>query len=526
MSIGVRSIKKGFSLLLPTIILPMIILCTTGPESGRAAEEGEITPVAPTHPPQGRGAGEGEDSALSIRDMDINTLLKALAIKYNVNIVNTPEVSGRISLNLKRASLEDTLTAIARIMGLVWTKEGTIYILSPDKSVQASQEKSGQSNQQGSQQDAQGKEDAQKKEEPPKSVKVFRINYADLKEITKVVQWSFEKARITAYPQEGMLLVESTEKELPAVEHLIHSLDVPPKQALIEAQILEINLGKDQSYGIDWGGTFSQGQNTDGRFNSPGSWGSAAPKAGDTSSQFLFGIARPHFYLKLSALEKKDDVKTLAKPRIMVLDGKSAQILIGGKLGYYLTTSTETSTLQSVEFLDIGIQLQLTPHITEDGNILMDIHPEVSDGSLSSGLPTKTTTSVTTSIMVKAGETVFIGGLIRSSEIKARERLPVLGRIPLLGTLLFSRASTQNQRKELVVLLTPRLVTNAQESIKNIHEGRENIGDETEETGPEKTTPDKIEDPNPQKLPGEIEPWLGEMSRYLLEQTPKNHSGV
>jgi len=449
--------KRTIGLILLTIGLFLMIVTRSS-----KAEEG--LPLTP----QGKGTDDGgESSSLYIRDMDINTLLKALTIKHNVNIISTPEVSGRISLNLKRASLEDTLTAIARIMGLTWTKEGSVYILSPEggSGGPAAQEKASRSSQQDVQNNSKQKEEPQGEREASKSVRVFRINYADLKELSKVIQWSLEQARISAYPQEGMLLVDGTEKELKAAQHLIQSLDIPPKQALIEAQILEINLSDDLAYGIDWGATFSQGENTEGRINSPGTWLSPPPRPGDSSPQFFFGISRPHFYLKLNALEKKGNVKTLAKPRIMVLDGKPAQILIGGKLGYYLTTSTQTSTLQSVEFLDIGIQLQLTPHITEDGNILMDIHPEVSDGSLSSGLPQKTTTSVTTSIMVKAGETVFIGGLIRNSEIKARERLPLLGKIPILGALFFSKSSTQNQRKELVVLLTPQLVTAAQSII-------------------------------------------------------------
>ena len=458
------------------------------------------------------------DSALCIRDMDIKTLLKALALKHKVKIVSTPNVAGRISLNLNQTSLEDTLTAIARIMGLIWTNEGSIYILSRDNHVDMEQnsQKEGGYDSNGSENSAgievrdaeqnalrtthyapstqetifrgrplclpgektvihyplsvigENTENGKLKtdnsliqhEADPKSIKVFHVNYADLKELSKVIQWSFEKIRTTAYPQEGMILVEGDSKEVALVQGLIHSLDIPPRQALIEAQILEINLSDDMTYGIDWSGTFSQGHESSGVISSPGAVLPSDTSSGDASSQFLFGILKPHFYLKLSALEKKGDVKTLAKPRIMVLDGKSAQILIGGRLGYYLTTTTQTSTVQSVEFLDIGTQLKLIPHIAEDGNILMDIQPEVSDGSLSSGLPQKTTTSVSTSVMVKAGETIFIGGLIRNSEIKQRDRLPVLGHIPVLGKLFFSKASNQTQRKELVILLTPYLVPN------------------------------------------------------------------
>ncbi|MEW5800997.1 MAG: secretin N-terminal domain-containing protein [bacterium] len=460
------------TLLVSTFLAGIVLLIVPG--SGSTAEDME---------------GAYASSAMSIRDMDINTLLKALSMKYRANIVSTPEVKGRISLNLKEANLEDSLTAIARIMGLIWTKEGSLYILSQGEKEKSSlkeatekdQGEAGKEEEKG----IDGKEGKEEKKDVLRSVKVFHINYADIKELSKVIQWSFEKSegtkpRTTVYPQEGMLLVEGSDKELEEVERIIRSLDIPPEQAMIEAQILEINLSDDMTYGIDWSGTFSQGGNADGYLISPGQ--TALPPgsiSGDSSSQgnsqvsyqslssrdtsqFLFGVISPHFYFKLNALEKKGDVKTLAKPRILVLDGKAAQILIGGKLGYYLTTTTQTSTMQSVEFLDIGTQLKLTPHIAEDGNILLNIQPEVSDGVLSGGLPQKTTTSVTTSVMVKAGETIFIGGLIRNSEIKARGRLPVLGKIPILGRLLFSKSSTQTQRKELVILLTPYLVSSCQ----------------------------------------------------------------
>jgi len=233
------------------------------------------------------------------------------------------------------------------------------------------------------------------------------------------------------------------------------------------AQILEINLTDDTLYGLDWGDTFANGLNTSGQINTPGP--QFPPNAAiNDPSKFYFGLIKPTFYLKLHALEIKGDVKTLAKPRLMVLNGKSAQILIGGRIGYYLTTTTETSTMQSVEFLDIGTQLQITPQITNDGNILMTIHPEISTGSIEAGLPQKTTTSVSTSIMVKTGETIFIGGLIRNSEEKNRERLPILGRIPLLGALFFSKSTTTIRRKELIILLTPRLVASDQKIVRGV----------------------------------------------------------
>ncbi|MGA1870137.1 MAG: hypothetical protein ACMUJM_16495 [bacterium] len=372
-----------------------------------------------------------EKSSLNIQNMDIHTLIKSLAIKHNVNIVSTPEVKGKVSLNLKDVTLEDILTAIANSMGYRWRREGPLYIIS-----------------QG--QPSYGNDFTE--------IRSFPINYADLNELIGVVKWSFEKAKLKAYPQERILLIEADKGEFAKIQKVIASLDIPPKQALIEAKVLEINLDDGTTYGIDWGNTYYKaGENDVGSVVSLGPQSTLDTKPSDPS-QFSFGYADSSFHVKLNALEKNNAIKTLATPRLMVLDGKSAEIIIGGKLGYYITTTTETSTLQSVEYLDTGTQLKITPKITGNGHILMQIHPEVSTGSISGGLPQKDTTAVTTSIMVKAGETIFIGGLIRTGEIKSINRIPILGHIPLLGPLFFSNATTQIQKKELVILLTPHIV--------------------------------------------------------------------
>ena len=167
-----------------------------------------------------------KESVLHIQDMEIQTLLKALAMKNQVNIISTPQVKGKISLNLNNATLEETLTAITKSMGLSWLKEGSVYIVSKGNV----------------------------KEENDKTIKIvesFQINYADLKALSKIIQWSFPKSKTISYDNKQILLIEAQPQEFPEIKRLIDSLDIPPKQALIEAQILEINLSDDTSFGPD-----------------------------------------------------------------------------------------------------------------------------------------------------------------------------------------------------------------------------------------------------------------------------------
>jgi type II secretory pathway component GspD/PulD (secretin) len=163
------------------------------------------------------------------------------------------------------------------------------------------------------------------------------------------------------------------------------------------------------------------------------------------------------FAAELEAVEGVTSFKTLAAPRLLAVDGVPAEIIVGGQLGFSVVTTVNETVIQSVQFLDTGAQLRLTPTITGDGHILMTIHPELSDGRIEEGLPSKTTAEVTTDALVRDGQTLFIGGLIRERDEEIRKGVPVLMRIPLLGRL-FGRTVQTKLRSELVTLITPHIV--------------------------------------------------------------------
>src|SRR4029453_880777 len=133
------------------------------------------------------------------------------------------------------------------------------------------------------------------------------------------------------------------------------------------------------------------------------------------------------------------------------------EVLVGREDGYLTTTVTDSSAVQTVEFLKTGTRLIFRPYVGDDGYIRMEVHPEDSDGKVVSGLPQKTTTEVTTNVMVKDGHTVVIGGLFRESSLTTRSQIPGLGDIPILG-VLFRAQEDQTAREEIIILLTPHIV--------------------------------------------------------------------
>jgi type IV pilus assembly protein PilQ len=163
----------------------------------------------------------------------------------------------------------------------------------------------------------------------------------------------------------------------------------------------------------------------------------------------------------LDALEQIGDTNVIANPRLMVLNKQRAEIQIGEKQGYISQTITETTSTQSVEFLDTGTQLRLRPFISSDGVIRMEVHPELSDGEVTVEqgvtLPNKRLTGVTTNIMVRDGCTVVIGGLIHEQLTNTTTQIPVLGNLPLVG-FAFRQTTETTERQEVLVLITPRIV--------------------------------------------------------------------
>ena len=160
----------------------------------------------------------------------------------------------------------------------------------------------------------------------------------------------------------------------------------------------------------------------------------------------------------VEALDEREDVDILAAPQILALDGEVARLQVGDRLGFRITTTTETSSLQSVEFLEVGTVLEVTPHISDDGLIRMEINPKVSNGVVSAqGLPTESTTEVSTQMIVNDGSTIVIGGLLNATKGRIRSQIPIIGDLPVIGWL-FGRNTWIDDKSELIVLITPHIV--------------------------------------------------------------------
>jgi type II secretory pathway component GspD/PulD (secretin) len=340
-------------------------------------------------------------------------------------------VTGKVSVNLYDVSLGRAIHAIAAAAGYaVEERNGDYYIV--DKK------------------DA-GRESVQGLTQ----IRSFKVQYSDPKIVVDILTKHLSRyGKITALVERKIILVEDTPDFIKRIEVLLREVDVEPKQIMIEAKILEIELDGTESFGIDWARVFS----ADG-LNRFGTAGFATGSVASPATGFFFNAVNRNMEAYLSALSTKKKVRTLSTPKLLALENQEAVVKIGDNLGYRVTTTINLVTSETIQFLETGIILRVTPYVNEQGQVLMKIHPEVSSGSLLDGIPSKRTTEVTSQLLVEDGQTMFIGGLIKRTVGNTRSGVPLLGDLPGIG-LLFSKVDETVTMTETIVLITPRVIKN------------------------------------------------------------------
>jgi type IV pilus assembly protein PilQ len=260
-------------------------------------------------------------------------------------------------------------------------------------------------------------------------------------------------------------------------EKVLRQLDVRPRQVLIEATILAARLSEDMQFGIDWNlltgvpvNVSPTNLNANGVPVSPfpaniqGGHGMGTPAqttgfANPGGSGLTVGFAAGNVQAIITALETITDTTLMANPKILAVNKQEGIVYIGRKIGYLSqTTQTQTSTTQAVSFLETGTRLVFRPYIGDDGYIRMDIYPKDSDGSLKqNNIPDETSTELRTNVLVKDGQTIVLGGLFRDSVVTSKSQVPVLGNLPLVGSLFRGKKDTVG-REEVIIILTPHIV--------------------------------------------------------------------
>ena len=362
---------------------------------------------------------------ISVRHADLAEVFEMMSKHGRVNILLANGVQGEVSINLYEIDLHEAIKAVAIASGFAVEKSGNTYFVVT--------------------RDDAGKEIVGGLTQ----VKSFKVQYSDPNLVSTILSDHLSRyGKITALPERRLIVVEDLPEFIERVEKLLEELDSQPIQILIEAQILEIKLERSEVYGVDWKRLFTPGGGT----GEVGTSGLAAPANG-----FFFSIVNPSVEVALGALSRKGRVRTLSTPKLMALEHQEAEVVIGDRIGYAVTTTIDQVTQQSIEFLESGVILKVTPFVDRSGKIMMDIHPEVSTATVDNSIPSLQTTEVTTQLLAADGETIFIGGLIKNNTSNSRRGIPVLSDIPILG-YAFRNQEDSVTNTETIVMITPRIV--------------------------------------------------------------------
>ena len=440
---------------------------TSGSSSGR---EGTIKII------QGDGVDDDEKFSLQVDDAELTKVLDMLSQLAGINILPSADVQGRVSLNLQDVTVDRALEAILKSRGFVHERENDfIYVKTAAEAAQL------------------------KLLNRKLITKVYQPNYISGSELSKLITPIMTKGvgqhSVTSPAQVGIaatptqaggdglaqrdaLLVMDYSEVIAEIDKLIIELDVPPLQVLIEAKILNVTLSDSMEFGINFAlltadhkqlatsGNGATLNGTPGFPNAP----HLVPPVGDfvaNTAGLKYGFITGDVTGFMKALENIADTSLLAAPQIRVLNKQKAEMHIGKRLSYKTLAFNGTQTVENVQFLDAGTKLLFRPFISPDGMVRLEVHPERSTATINAdtGLPNQETTEVTTNIMVRDGTTVVIGGLISEETTESIDRVPVLGALPVVGAA-FRNKSEKTLRTELIVLITPRIVTDPEAAIE------------------------------------------------------------
>jgi len=458
--------KKYRNIIIPGVcVLCMITsLDLWAQDDGKAtkAKEQKALPSSSTAPlpsspvPSVKPMADGVFPSIAYQG-DIVDFLKIISVSTNKNIVPSRKVKGAISVNLFNVTAKETLDAVLSTNGFAYEEVGPfIYVYTQKEMAE--------------------KIAALRKTES----QVFKINYVSAKDAQDLIQHLLSpEGKITTTPESGgldsaenwagdsCLVIIDYPENLEIIAETLKSIDKRPVQVLVEATILSASLDDNNELGIDFNVLAGVDFETlDGVITPPMGSSTALSgtkvEAGLEKGSLNFGIVKGNVGLFVNALESITDVTSLGNPKILTLNRQMGEVRVGRDEGYIGSTeSTSTASTQTVQMLETGTILKFTPFVMEDGYIRMEIHPEDSTGKVTLkgefALPEKTTTEVTTNILLKDGHTIVIGGLFRENVTLGRSQVPGIGNIPLLGHL-FRNTIDNNVKEEVIFLITPHIV--------------------------------------------------------------------
>lgn len=418
---------------------------------------------------------QGKPISLNFQDIPVRTVLQLIADFNNLNLVTTDSVSGNITLRLDGVPWEQALDIILKVRGLDKRLDNNILLVAPAEEIAAREKQQLESRNQVA-------------DLAPLYTEYLQINYAKASEVAALLSSESTKllsakGAVSVDERTNVLVVKDTADVISSIKRMLDILDIPVKQVVIEARMVTIDDGFDEALGVRWGVTKNDGhgnstsgtiEGNDGSGNNNGGSTITRPGVDDrlnvnlpvtnAAGTLAFQVARlangTLLDLELSALEKESKAEIIASPRVTTANQKPALIEQGTEIPYVESSSSGAT---SVTFKKAVLSLKVTPQITPDNRVILDL--TVTQDTKGETVPTGTgdavsinAQSITTQVLVNNGETLVLGGIYQQTITNDVTKVPLLGDIPGLG-VLFRKTTSANKKRELLIFVTPKIVT-------------------------------------------------------------------
>ncbi len=409
-------------------------------------------------------AYSGEKLSLNFQDIDVRSVLQLIADFTHLNLVASDTVQGGITLRLQNVPWDQALDLVLKTKGLDKRKVGNVLLVAPADEIAARERQELESQKQIA-------------DLAPLRRELLQVNYAKAADIAKLFQSvtnaeakADERGSITVDERTNNIIAYQTQDRLDELRRIVAQLDIPVRQVMIEARIVEANVDYDKSLGVRWGGSIHKGN-----WNASGVSKDAVGALGGTSSSSPFvdlGVADKTsgiglafitdnvlLDLELTAMEKTGNGEIVSQPKVVTSDKETAKILKGTEIPYQEASSSGAT---SVSFKEASLSLEVTPQITPDNRIIMEVKVTKDEPDYLNKVqevPPIKKNEVNAKVLVNDGETIVIGGVFSNTQAKVVDKVPFLGDVPYLGRL-FRRDVVSEKKSELLVFLTPRIMNN------------------------------------------------------------------
>ena len=431
-------------------------------------------------------------------NMDYDAIFRSVSVIAGVDILIAPDVKGKISLHVTKKTWQETLDIICNMNDLTWVIQDKYISIQRQSTYQAKQKKIAD-------------EEKQAEQTAPLVRKNFQVHHAKADELVKVLDnMKSNRGKISVVERTNSIIVYDTENKIEQMANALTELDVETLQIMITAKLVVVNSELARELGVDWtaavgsasltpgtaslasGAAAANSSRISGAIQSFPNGKGTSPAVGKASTAITASLLDNNLQIAISNLMGDASTEVLASPQVSTLDNTEARVFMGDQVSIRVIDDSGESSTKMVE---TGIKLTVTPHVTGDNRILLDLYPQNNSyGYDEKGEIVISTQEAKTKVVVADGETVVIGGLTRNENTQSESGIPFLKDIPLLGNL-FEYTRKAITKKDLVIFVTPRIIRNYIGNIPISEKSEEKSGTSAPELKPVEETPATGETP-------------------------------